>query len=172
MIALPSLDLAEAEVLAHTKKLLAAVRRHSAVEPGSIPEAISTLALLRKETYEDLNQIQHEYFIIQGARWLLKSGVVRPDVSWSWNPRQTGTATEPDLGADADGRRIISAEVTTSVIPQGKIDERMRLTLTKLSTMPGEKYYFVCSAAMLQRAQTKIAKQGWNIRTVYLDSPP
>jgi len=168
MTPLISLDAAEKNVFAEARKLLAAVREHAANDPRTIPEAIAALSALRKEIYEDLNQIQHEYLILKGARWLLSTNVVTPGVTWQWNPRQTGTATEPDLGGDLDGVRVVSAEVTTSPDPKGKIDERMASTLEKLSTMPGRRFYFVCAGAMRQRAATKIEKGAWDIEVVCL----
>ena len=168
MTPLISLDSAEKEVLAEARKLLATVRQHAANDPTTVPEAVAALSALRKEIYEDLNQIQHEYFIIKGARWLLGTSVVTPEVSWQWNPRQTGTATEPDLGGDLNGARVVSAEVTTSTDPKGKIDERMASTLAKLSAMPGMKFYFVCAEAMRQRAETKIEKGAFDIQVVCL----
>lgn len=169
MTPLSSLDDAEKEVLAEARKLLEAVRQHAANDPQTVPEVVAALSALRKEIYEDLNQIQHEYYIIRGARWLLNEKIVAPEVSWQWNPRQTGTATEPDLGGDVNGARVLSAEVTTSTEPKGKIDERMASTLAKLSAMPGKRFYFVCAEAMRQRASTKIDKNAWAIRVVCLN---
>lgn len=168
MTPLISLDAAEQEVLAEARKLLATVRLHAANDPKTVPDAVAVLSALRKDIYEDLNQIQHEYFIIKGARWLLGTSVVAPEVSWQWNPRQTGTAAEPDLGGDLNGDRVVSAEVTTSTDPRGKIDKRMASTLAKLNAMPGRKFYFVCAEAMRQRAETKIEKSAWDIQVVCL----
>jgi hypothetical protein len=127
MIALPSLDAAERAVLSDAQRLVAIVRAHAAREPETVAEALALLSALRSETYEDLNQIQHEHCIIRGARWLLKEGIVDDAIRWSWNPRQTGTGTEPDLSGDAGQTRVVSAEITTSVNPVVKIDERMGL---------------------------------------------
>jgi len=163
---LVSLEVGEKTVLLEARALLAAAARHAAAEPETVSQAIQALAALREEVYEDLNQLQHEYLILRAAQWLLMNGVVPRDIQWQWNPRQTGDESEPDLAGDVTGKRIISAEVTTSKKPQGKIAERMALTLAKLSRMPGAQYYFICSNPMKQLAETKIAKAAWNIRAV------
>jgi hypothetical protein len=118
--------------------------------------------------YEDLNQLQHEHLIIRAAVWLRDNNLVSPDASWSWNPRQTGDHTEPDLAADLHDTRVASAEVTASASPEGVIDTRMAKTLAKLNGMQGSKYYFVRTEAMRQRAQTKVTKNAWFIRVVSL----
>lgn len=98
--------------------------------------------------------------------WLTAHNVCTSDTVWHWNPRQTGGVDEPDLrGSDASGI-VVSAEVTTSLLPQGVIDSRMSKTLRKLSAMDGALYYFVRSDAMAARAQTKIRKAGHQISVV------
>lgn len=169
MIPLSPLDAAERSVLTGARTLLAAVQRHAAEDPRTVAGAVTILARLREEVYEDLNQIQHEYLIIRAAVWLRENGLVPPDAAWFWNPRQTGDQTEPDLAADQAGARVVSAEITASVNPKGVIDSRMAKTLAKLNGMPGSKYYFVCTEAMRQRAQTKVSKKCWSIRVVRLD---
>jgi hypothetical protein len=133
-----------------------------------VAEAVALLARLREEVYEDLNQLQHEHLIIRAAVWLRDNNLVPPDTSWSWNPRQTGDHTEPDLAAEVRGARVASAEITASANPQGVIDTRMAKTLAKLNGMTGAKYYFVRTEAMRQRAQTKVTKAAWSIRVVSL----
>jgi hypothetical protein len=137
------------------------------------PEAgIAVLRKLRRETYEDINQIQHEHSILLAAQWLIENGKCSPTTEWSWNPRQTGTATEPDLQGHDKGSIVVSAEITTSERPVGVIDTRMGKTLGKLSGMVGERYYFVCGERMRNRAQTKVAKAGWPITVVLLLETP
>jgi hypothetical protein len=136
--------------------------------PASVADAIDLLARLRAEVYEDLNQLQHEYLIVVGARWLLDRNLVPSEVQWLWNPRQTGDHLEPDLAALYQGRHLISAEITASAKPSGVIDTRMARTLAKLSEMEGERYYFVRTTAMRQRAITKVARNVWPIQVVLL----
>ena len=147
MTPLGPLDAAEDAVLNEARALLVAVRRHAA---------------------EDLNQLQHEHLIIRAAAWLRDNHLVPPDASWSWNPRQTGDHTEPDLAAEHHGACLLSAEITASAEPQGVIDSRMAKTLRKLNGMQGSKYYFVRTEAMRQRAQTKVTENAWSIRVVLL----
>ena len=114
------------------------------------------------------NQIQHEYFIIQAAQWLQINDPTLVDLTWKWNPRQTGGYNEPDLAVYRRDDIIISAEITTSTIPQGLIDSRMRDTLEKISQMLGKKYYFVLAESMKMRALTKVSKGGWDIEIVQI----
>ena len=58
---------------------------------------------------------------------------------------------------------LLSAEITASERPIGAIDVHMRDTLTKLSTMPGRKLYFVRTDAMQMRAKTKVSGAGHSI---------
>jgi hypothetical protein len=168
MTPLGPLDAAGDAVLNEARALLVAVRRHAADDPRTVAEAVTVLAGLREEVYEDLNQLQHEHLIIRAAAWLRDNHLVPPDASWSWNPRQTGDHTEPDLAAEHHGACLLSAEITASAEPQGVIDSRMAKTLRKLNGMQGSKYYFVRTEAMRQRAQTKVTKNAWSIRVVLL----
>ena len=169
MIPLESLSDAEANSYAAAQTLLDNIRRIVAVTPNDVEEALEQLQIIRRDAYEDLNQVQHEYLILRGARWLIEQDVVCVNVSWSWNPRQTGHANEPDLAATLNDQTLASAEATTSPEPKGKIDERMATTLRSLSAMPGERFYFVRSESMHRRATTKIEKAGWDIRAVCIE---
>jgi hypothetical protein len=143
--------------------------RELAAQPISTPESgLGLLQRLRRETYEDLNQIQHEYSILEAAQWLIVNGICAPNTEWLWNPRQTGGRQEPDLRGLNQQKIIISAEVTTSEKPEGIIDTRMRDTLEKLSRAEGGMFYFVRTDAMATRARTKITKAGWLITVVRL----
>jgi hypothetical protein len=116
-----------------------------AAQPFETPEAgVSVLRRIRSEAYEDLNQIQHEHFTLLAAQWLMANRRCPPTTEWSWNPRQTGTAEEPDLQGRHNGAVILSADITTSAKPARVIDTRMSRTLNKLSGTEGVKYYFVC----------------------------
>ncbi len=165
---LGSLESASNDVLKDARNLLTSLRNHTMHEPATVAEAIKNLKHIRQDTAELLNQIQHEYSIIQAAKWLQVNNPALIDASWKWNPRQTGGSNEPDLAVYRQNNIIISAEITTSAIPQGEIDKRMRDTLEKLSRMQGEKFYFVLTEKMRQRAQTKITKNGWNIHIVLI----
>ncbi|MBX4932180.1 hypothetical protein [Rhizobium bangladeshense] len=150
------------------QRLAQATRRFSATTLHSIDQAVPVLADYRKEIYEELNQIQHEYALVRAMEWL---NVHRPDLGglvWYWNPRAGGTKDEPDLrGADLDGVRI-SAEVTTSPHAKGVLHSRMKRTLAKLSLMEGEHFYFVVGTRIERQAQTSIRKTGYNIAVVNL----
>lgn len=123
---------------------------------------------LRRATYEDLNQIQHEYAALRAIEWMVARQIVSSEALWEWNPRQTGTAIEPDVRAVLKGEIVVSGEVTTSPEPKGEIDKRMGVTLAKLSSMQGQRFYFVLSAAMARRARTKTTKAGHMVEVVQL----
>lgn len=156
------------KVLKDARRCLTTVRRLAAGHFKTAEAGVAVLRRLRCETYEDVNQIQHEHSILQAAQWLVENRQCPLSTSWSWNPRQTGTAVEPDLQGRHRGVVVISAEVTTSERPVGVIDTRMRKVLGKLSGAAGKKYYFVCSETMRKRARTKVAKAGWSITVVFL----
>jgi hypothetical protein len=148
--------------------LLTRIQSIAGAPVDAVGRGIDILKRLRAETYEDLNQIQHEYMILCSAQWLIEQNRCPADTIWSWNPRQTGGADEPDLRGEQNGAVLLSAEITTSTEPKGMIDNRMRRTLEKLSKMAGQQFYFTASPAMFQRAQTKIRKGGWQIEAVCL----
>jgi hypothetical protein len=167
---LNDLEEAEAKVLADIRGFLSDLRGLTG-ETQSLDEGTERLRRIRGAVYENLNQIQHEFLVLQGLRWLRSNGFSDTRLKWFWNPRQTGDATEPDLRAKDDARVIVSAEATTSEKPEGVIDSRMRDTLTKLSKMPGRRFYFVRTQAMAQRAATKVAKNSMKIQVVCCESP-
>lgn len=162
------LSSADAKVLADIQGRLAALARVIASPVATIAQGIDVLATLRRESYEDINQIQHEYAALCAVRWLIAEGHAPSQIEWRWNPRQTGRADEPDIRGLLNGRVVLSGEVTTSTVPQGKIDERMAATLGKLATMDGRRFYFVLSPAMEKRAQGKVAKAGYELTVVHL----
>lgn len=160
---LGSLESASKDVLDDARRLFIKLRTHTEVEPNNVEDAIRKLAHIRKDIAESLNQIQHEYSIIQAVKWLQVNDPTLEGASWSWNPRQTGGKNEPDLVVYRQDEILISAEVTTSPTPKGLIDSRMRDTLEKLNQMKGKKFYFVLTDSMKKRALTKIKKAGWDI---------
>jgi hypothetical protein len=168
MKSLGSFQLALNKVMDDARNLLITLRNLSIREPTDAIEAIRILEDIRQEVYEHLNQIQHEYLIIRAAMWLESIDPSLNRVIWLWNPRQTGDKDEPDLAAEQQSVRIVSAEVTASRNPVGVIDKRMIQTLKKLSEMQGNKFYFVRTESMFQRAQTKVVKYKWNIKVVLL----
>jgi hypothetical protein len=168
MEALGTLHDATNKVLMDLRRCLSTIQRLAA-QPFDTPDAgVQVLTSIRSETYEDINQIQHEYFILLAAQWLLDEGGCPAATMWSWNPRQTGTLGEPDLQGRHNEIIVVSAEITTSAKPVGVIDARMAKILKKLSLTEGAKYYFVCTERMRRRASTKLAKAGWLIQVVLL----
>jgi hypothetical protein len=167
-VQLVRLDTARAKVLADILRYLESVRCIANAPVVTIAEGIRALKSLRREAYEDLNQIQHEYAALCAIEWLIEQRRVSANVVWHWNPRQTGHGDEPDIRASLGRDILLSGEVTTSPEPKGLIDKRMRETLQKLSQMPGEKVYFVSTEAMRQRAHTKVRKAGHIISVVQL----
>src|SRR5438093_1082265 len=93
---LSNIQQAEAKVLADVREFLRAVRGLSE-NTESLQEGADRLRQIRRAVYENLNQIQHEYLILQGLNWLQDNGYGGVNVEWYWNPRQTGDANEPDL---------------------------------------------------------------------------
>lgn len=159
---------AHQKVLVDIQRFLKTVNNLSSMPCTSAAMGIAVLDRLRRETYEDLNQIQHEHLIIRAAEWLLAERKCPLETLWLWNPRQTGDNSEPDLRGSLSGSTVISAEITTSEKPVGTIDSRMQKTLAKLSEMQGAKFYFVRTPEMRQRANTKITKGRWSIEVVQL----
>jgi len=157
------LKLAEDLILQEVRQLVLAAKNVMAREPTSPAEGINILNNLRKTIYEDLNQIQHEAIILRAAQSLKNKDLQGEKVELYWNPRQTGTAEEPDLQAVVAGRIAVSAEITASDRPIGTIAKRMNATLQKLSRMPGKRIYFVSTEAMEKQARTKVRNAGYQI---------
>ena len=158
-----NLSLAQEQALQKVKQLLCMIRRTAAEKPSSLKDGIGVLECLRKDIYENLNQIQHETMILRAALDLQSKDLAGKPVAWYWNPRQTGDLEEPDLRGIISGSIHISAEITTSESPIGGIDKRMGTTLEKLSKMAGKKIYFVRTETMEKRAKTKVNKAGYPI---------
>lgn len=154
---------AEQDVLRSLRRLVASVRSLVAIDPEDIESGISMLEQLRHDHYEDLNQIQHEAMILRTAKSIQSTEFPDHPMTWFWNPRQTGDADEPDLRGKFGTQYVVSAEITTSERPVGTIDTRMATTLDNLSRMPGRRFFVVRTPSMMRRAQTKIAKAGYDI---------
>jgi len=154
----------EEEVLAQIKRVILDIKKAIKDEPSDLAEGIRVLADLRKEVYEDLNQLQHEAMILRAARSINSTDFFGDIIEWYWNPRQTGSAEEPDLRGEIKGKAVVSAEITTSENPKGTIDKRMASTLKNLNNMSGKKLYFVRTETMENRAKTKVLKSGYQIK--------
>ena len=160
---------AKRKVLSDMSTLIVSVRKQTSENLSSLNQGLTILRNIRSSVYEILNQIQHEYLILEGVLWINNQNLVPVDTKWYWNPRQTGISTEPDLRGVHEGNIVVSAEATTSENPQGVIDSRMRDTLGKLNEMEGAKFYLIRSDAMELRARTKIKRNRWNITVVNLN---
>jgi hypothetical protein len=156
---------AEAKVLHDMQELIETLMRLSSQAVEDVRSGDLQLREIRSSIYENLNQIQHEFLLLQGLAWLSKNGF-ESEIDWDWNPRQTGGGNEPDLRGSVNGKILVSAEASTSEKPQGILDTRMRKTLEKLSRMDGQRFYFVSSDEMMKRAETKILKANWSIKVV------
>lgn len=161
-----NLEEASEKVFSDVKKLLEVMRSLTKSAPESVEEGIVRVAEIRECVYEELNQVQHEYLILEAANWLVANGRIQRDAEWSWNPRQTGGSDEPDLRAEVNGVTKISCEITTSRRPIGTIAERMKKTIAKLSEFEGSKFYFVRTEQMLKRAEKYISDNAWPIEAV------
>lgn len=160
---LDNLAAMEEEVLAQVKRVILEIKKAIKDDPSDLAEGIQVLADLRKEVYEDRNQIPHEAMILRAARAISSTDFLGDTIEWYWNPRQTGSAEEPDLRGEIKGKAVVSAEITTSANPKGAIDKRMASTLKNLNNMPGKKLYFVRTETMGKRAKTKVSKSGYQI---------
>jgi hypothetical protein len=163
---LTNIDEAKVKVLSDMNAFLESIRNLAGENASELSVGLYKLRSIRLSVYENLNQIQHEYLILQGLIWLSSNALVPTGTQWYWNPRQTGDSTEPDLLGIVDGHVVISAEATTSEKPQGVIDVRMKNTLKKLNEMPGRKFYFIRTDLMEMRAKTKVLNNGWGISIV------
>lgn len=156
-------------LLAEVRQVFAVIAGLAATPPSCIEDGMRRLATLRAQSYEHMNQMQHEYLLLQAIDLLgkqLPQGA--GTIAWHWNPRQTGGALEPDLQATIGDTVVFSVEATTSPLPKGSLNARMRDTLHKLSAMAGRQIYVVRTAAMQRAALTKVVKQGWNIEVLLL----
>jgi len=170
---------ARSNVLPDVNRSLSVVQRVASTSVSSVASGIAVLKQLRAETYEDLNQIQHEYMILCAAEWLVVQKRCPPDTLWSWNPRQTGLADEPDVRGECNGVVVLSAEITASTEPKGLIDSRMRDTLRSWLVNGSTSHcHQRCASVRARRSP----KAGWQIEAVHLvaaadgpdsvDSPP
>jgi hypothetical protein len=128
------------------------------LRPPSVEKQIEHLSLIRKDIYEDLNQIPHKAMIILVAEELQKEF---PKINrWTWHPMQTSHPDFADLTGYINNEILLNIEVTTSLEPLGTIDGRMKTTLLSLNNKIGQRIYYVRTIKMLQRANTKIKTNG------------
>lgn len=157
---------AESRLLKQLKEVFSHIRVAGQAKLSNLEVGLEILRSLRHLVYEDMNQLQHEALILRTTKLLQADFYPTVTIKWLWNPRQTGGKGEPDLQGLDQGKVIISAEITTSVSPQGSIDSRMSKTLQKLSVMPGEKYYVVLTEEMESRAKSKITNLNYHINVL------
>ena len=156
----------EVRILERLRACLDRARAAVACDATDLKTGIAALNQLRSGCAEDINQLQHAAGVLAAAKFLYDKQPDADDLKWYWHPYQTGSIEEPDLRVVRGGDIAISAEVTTSTKPDGKIAERMRDTLAKLQKMPGDRFYFVFSPQMQKRAETKIHKAGHDISVI------
>lgn len=132
---------------------------------------LSKVKEIRKEAYEDINQHQHEFLLLDIVEYI-KQKHKNIDIFWKWNPHQTGGKHEPDLIGKNNDKIIFSIEATASENPIGAIDKRMKSTLSKFFTenFEGTLLYFVRTATMKTRAETKLSKmpKGSQVKVILL----
>jgi hypothetical protein len=136
--------------------------------PKDTKGQIQHLAIIRKEVYEDLNQLQHKALILEVAERLQEEFSVIN--TWTWHPMQTSHIDFADLTGYVDKEVFLNAEITTSLSPLGTIDTRMHSTLMSLNKKKGKKYYFVQTDKMLKRAKSKIKNNELNIEAHKIES--
>ncbi|KGO85488.1 hypothetical protein Q765_15795 [Flavobacterium rivuli WB 3.3-2 = DSM 21788] len=136
-------------------------KRHIEEIPKDLTSQVQLLSNIRKDLYEDLNQMQHAALIIKAAESLQKEF---PSINkWHWHPKQTSHPDYADLTGYVDNEIFLNAEVTTSLNPVGTIDKRMMSTLTSLNGKSGIKFYYVVTEKMCNRAKSKKTNNGFNI---------
>ena len=153
----------EATILASLRECIARIQQLIAPAITDVSSGVTLLRLLRSASAEDINQLQHAALALEAARHIQTLRPETASLDWFWHPFQTGGIDEPDLQARSSSDVVISAEVTASERPDGGIDARMAHTLQKLQDMSGERFYFVRTDSMQQRAETKVQKAGYAI---------
>ena len=154
------------KAMGNANRVLEKIRDIVAPKTEHPHDAVSLLDQVRRAVYEDLNQIPHEMLILDAIEWLLAQQKCPPDTQWSWNPRQTGGANEPDIVGRHSDSVVVSCEVTASFSPKGAIKTRMHKTLNKLAEMEGDLYYFVRTETMANCAYKQLGSDNPNHVTV------
>ena len=109
-----NIEQAKVKVLTDMNAFLSSIRGVSDENVSDLGVGLSKLRSIRSSMYENLNQIQHEYLILQGLIWLRSNDHVPLGTQWYWNPRQTGDSTEPDLRGTSKGQVVISISLPLS----------------------------------------------------------
>lgn len=120
-----NIEHAKEKVLHDMNAFIEGIRLQVNEDVTDLRKGLFVLRNIRSSAYENLNQIQHEYLILQGLLWLQSNEQLSENIQWYWNPRQTGDSSEPDLRGVFDNEIVIFAEATTAEKPQGVIDSRM-----------------------------------------------
>lgn len=137
------------------------VSEHLLNRPNYFKDQLQHLSIIRKDIYEDINQLQHKGLIIEVAEKLQNEF---PQINkWTWHPMQTSHDDFADLTGYVGNKVFLNAEVTTSLAPVGTIAIRMKNTLLSLNKKQGKLFYFVQTEKMLKRAETKIKNKKHNI---------
>lgn len=147
------------ETLDRMRELAAKVALALPGSIGSLSQGVEMLVALRKASHEETNQLLHEALLLEAAVRLERE-YRGQQLDWAWNPRQSGTAAEPDLQGTVNGRVEISLEATAAHAP---LDSRIKHTLAKLAGLPGRRIYCVRTPEICQRALTKVRKAGYDI---------
>lgn len=156
-----NIDLEKPFLLAEIAAWFQKITEHIRVLPHELDEQVELLSAIRRELYEDLNQLQHAALIIKAAE-ALKIEYPKID-SWYWHPKQTSHPDYADLTGYVNEKIFLNAEVTTSLRPVGTIDKRMRTTLVSLNDKEGLRFYFVVSNSMFLRANSKVENNNFEI---------
>lgn len=159
MARLDDLSSRKTDIFNEIKRLISKTEGAIRDRPSNLTEGIDIVERLRRDIYEDLNQIPHKAMIVRAANLLSSTDYRGKVIEWYWNPKQTGSKKEPDLRGKIAGKTAINAEITTSEKPDGG-DKKIAYTLRKLDGFSKKcrKIYFVRTETMKQRAETKKAR--------------
>ena len=153
----------EAAILASLRECVARIQQLIAPAITDVSSGVFRASFAAQRSRRGHHQLKHAALVLEAARHIQSQRPETASLDWYWHPFQTGGIDEPDLQARSGSEVVISAEATASECPDGAIDTRMAHTLKKLQAMPGERFYFVRTESMQQRAQTKVQKAGYAI---------
>ena len=94
------IDISQAKdkVLSDMNRFIKGIRESAGEDISSLSHGLVTLRSIRSSVYENLNQIQHEYLILQGLLWFSENGFDQPTIRWYWNPGRQGTERNQTSG--------------------------------------------------------------------------
>ena len=162
---LGDIDRVETELYESIQATIQKIRKIVSVEVQSPKKSVQLLRELRKEVYEDINQLQHADLVLKTARFIEHRNR-QTEIEWYWHPFQTGGSDEPDLKGLINGIVEFSIEVTTSESPNGTIRKRIYEVLKKLNKLEGQKIYVVNTRLMKVAAENKIIKERYSIDVI------